>query len=494
MIYLSAQPDQIYFIWQLEIQLRNFNQLGIEKENIHVIFAYNSYHGLNPAVNDFIKNNAHLAAFFSYPDCRKKSNYKSTIRPHVLKQHFAKNPKLESSTIFYHDSDILLSRIPNIDDVEFNDICYVSDTSNYLDCNYLRSVVSEEFLDEMLKTVGLRKDVLDRFDKNTGGAQYIVKGIDFDFWSKIENDSENLYNLMTQYNEKQWAEKYKERKNLRSKHHGIQAWCSDMWALLWNLWAMGKKVEIHPEMDFSWPYSPIEDWSRFAIQHYSGNVENKDLHFKKTEYDNYFPWYDNSLNNIPDTNCSYEIVKAIKSRRLELDQTRTIYLKRMILFYTEKIDENAVRNYFIYKSFVLKNIKIDLGLLSKEVPKENTYDIDVFFTETFESSDFKDYRIVIIPLQYIISIDQLEKILISEEQFSHFKSYSSYSLDLLFTEAFSKILDFNLLEENKGKFSQSITQVPIVVCTAINWDKTLTWKRFNNYTRVKILPEIYVLP
>ena len=29
MIFISAKPDTIYFIWQLELQLRNFNSLDI---------------------------------------------------------------------------------------------------------------------------------------------------------------------------------------------------------------------------------------------------------------------------------------------------------------------------------------------------------------------------------------------------------------------------------------------------------------------------------
>jgi hypothetical protein len=39
MIFVSAQPDVPYFHWQCEIYLNNFIELGIPKENIHVLFA-----------------------------------------------------------------------------------------------------------------------------------------------------------------------------------------------------------------------------------------------------------------------------------------------------------------------------------------------------------------------------------------------------------------------------------------------------------------------
>ena len=48
MLYLIVQPYTTYFIWQLELQLRNLYSLGIQKENIQVLNAYNKELGLNP--------------------------------------------------------------------------------------------------------------------------------------------------------------------------------------------------------------------------------------------------------------------------------------------------------------------------------------------------------------------------------------------------------------------------------------------------------------
>ncbi len=47
MIYLSAQPDEKYFLWQLEIQLLNFNRLGISCDHIHVIIGYDQDKGIS---------------------------------------------------------------------------------------------------------------------------------------------------------------------------------------------------------------------------------------------------------------------------------------------------------------------------------------------------------------------------------------------------------------------------------------------------------------
>lgn len=71
MIYLSAQPDQYYFIWQLEIQLFNFHKLGIARENIHVLIGYDKTVGLSEDFKNLIKQYENISSFFAYPDIRK---------------------------------------------------------------------------------------------------------------------------------------------------------------------------------------------------------------------------------------------------------------------------------------------------------------------------------------------------------------------------------------------------------------------------------------
>lgn len=87
MIYLSAQPDSFYYLWQLKLQLYNFSQLGISREDIHVLIGYDSKRGLSQKFAEFIQINQQ-ASFFTYPDLRKSKVYLSSIRPHIIYQHF----------------------------------------------------------------------------------------------------------------------------------------------------------------------------------------------------------------------------------------------------------------------------------------------------------------------------------------------------------------------------------------------------------------------
>lgn len=441
MLFISAQPDTTYFTWQLLLQLRNFHTLGIVKENIHIIVAYNKEMGLNPSFQKFIEENSAYGTFFLYEDQRVKPTYTSSVRPNILKQHFKKYPELSNSTLMYHDSDILFSRIPNMAGVEENEICYVSDTRNYLDVNYIRRSSSEALLDDMLQIVGLDKDKLLQEDKQTGGAQYILKGITAGFWEKVERDSENLFRIMNDYNSKLWEREYPQKKVYRSKTEGIQAWCADMWALLWNLWLIDTKVEIHPEMAFSWPDSPITDWHRLAIQHYSGKIEDKTNYFRKIEYINYMPWYDESLNSIPNTNCSYEIVQIIKQEKAELDQKRIFCPDADIILYINARMNQNDQIIQIYKKYIQKYLDINVTI-SKLVWDERL---------AVQEAEKNDKAYLIIPADHLLSITVIKQILNVSTGLSVSAS-TLYQSDVLFTEAFSKMLEIELLTNNKGKF------------------------------------------
>lgn len=463
MIYLSAQPFTTYFIWQLEIQLRNFKSLGIKKENIHVLFAYSKTINDDQEMDQFVHETQHLACFFFYEDLRENSKYTSSVRPHILKKHFLNNPELEQEIFFYHDSDILFSRVPQIVDVEINDICYVSDTRNYLDINYIRKCSSEKLLDDMLAVVGLDKKKLEGENHHSGGAQYVLKGITASFWDKIERDSESLFVLMKGFNVKLWEQEYPKNRIYRSRTNGIQAWCADMWAVLWNLWLLDLKVEIHTEMNFSWPYSPIEEWSKVAIQHYSGDMKDKDKYFNKVKYLNYSPWYDDELDVIPQDNCSYEIVNCIRDRRAELEKGRaTCFEDTLIILEAGILNEDVLYAFHINKKYIQKYLDVAVILIVNDLEISNkTKFIYNRFSLLSDSLMLDQYaHFITYSVKQIMKIEFLLELLNhkrSEMGFKYFTKFH-YQVDALFRETFMKMMEIELFDRNKGKFNQTDTQ------------------------------------
>ncbi|AQX86989.1 hypothetical protein I6H88_09150 [Elizabethkingia bruuniana] len=426
MIYISAQPDQIYFLWQLEIQLRNFQSLGIKKDDIHVIIGYNPLTELKENSKIFIKENKDFAHFFVYPDTRNNPKYESSIRPHLLEKHWIENPDIRNETIFYHDSDILFSRIPSINQ-ELNDhINYVSDTRSYLDSVYILSHTDEKVFKKITSTVGISVQDVTNIDENAGGAQYILKNVDSHFWRKVYSDSETIYTILSDYNTE---ELQKSIINPDYQQKKIQAWCSDMWSLLWNLIYLDREIKILQELNFSWPTDDIKEWSNKAILHYAGLHTDKENYFYKRDYVHHTPWYDDNIDSIPPSNCSYPIVELIKRRKEELD-TKRIILENIVLSPDEQteIQKKYVEKYFF---------SADIATFCKPV--------------------------LTIPQNLIIPPELLQKIdkLIGENQFTEIQLHHIYHVDLLISEVFNKVQDAEILSQNKGKFQ--ILDLPVTI-------------------------------
>lgn len=478
MLFISAQPDQIYFIWQLEIQLRNLASLDVSKDHIQVLVAYDPEKGLKKCFEQFISENEEYAQFYAYPDRRADPKYTSSIRPHILRQHFARFPELTNETLFYHDSDILFSRIPAIEHVEQSHYCYVSDTRNYLDIAYIRRTGSEELLDNMLNIVGLSKEKLIQENAHTGGAQYILKGITDEFWKKVERDAENLYVLMMGFNKELQTKDMFTLVDKEARREGIQAWCADMWAVLWNLWVLDKQVRIHQEMNFSWPYSPISEWEEKAIQHYSGKIEDANRYFKKTEYLNYVPWYDTALDNIQEGNCSYKIVELIRNRKKELYDLRPRFPSLCIVLTAQKIaSPDSVESLTHEMTTQARHIRkyVDVPMYRSDRSCNTICSLDdnrIYEQTSFSAMASSAYlAIVIIPQGLVLPEPDLISLLTDlslakDASSTRYPIQDLLKVDALFEATFSKVLDTELLLLNTGKMNRYVRDTSVVLLSS----------------------------
>lgn len=274
---MCVQPCILYYAWQVEVMLTNFKRLGIhEHYDIHCLFAYNK-NEKDWEENISVIKKVELsfldeATFFYFEDTRVYPiSYISSIRPNVLKQHFKNNPELSNSSIFYHDCDMIFSKFPDffenyIDDKDW----YVSDTRSYIGYNYIVSK-GEDVLELMCNIVGISTDVIKDREEQSGGAQYLMKGVDWQFFEKMEFDCENLFKELTDLNKK--------KKALDPEYHELQIWAADMWALLWGAWIKGYETKIIPELDFCWATDRIEKFDEKYIYHNAGITDSLKLHY-----------------------------------------------------------------------------------------------------------------------------------------------------------------------------------------------------------------------
>jgi hypothetical protein len=278
----------------------NFIRNGVNANDIHIVCGY---YGSVPERWRKLANTYNYVCFFFYPDDRPKKGYIPSIRPYILHKHWIARPELEKETVFYHDSDIILSKPFAFQHLSEGDTCYVADTISYIGANYVRSK-GEHYLDIMTSIVGVDKQLVIDNEKDSGGAQYIIKDIDALFWETMYHDVEEMYTTVNQM--------IAEDKAKDPSHHEIQIWCADMWCLLWGLWKRGKEVKVTQELSFSWGTSNIEQWDMHNIFHNAGVThERANELFYKGAYIHTLPFDDVSKKTYSDKFCSIKYVDEI---------------------------------------------------------------------------------------------------------------------------------------------------------------------------------------
>ena len=217
---LIAFPDVPYYNWQVLVQINNFVKFGFADKMVYVV-GKNVDKELSPQIKGVLDNTP--VEYYVYDDVRRNVKYPSSLRPHILHKFFYENPQMSGETFFYVDPDLLFAKTINFGTLLNNNTWYLSDTRSYIDSKYVRSK-GEGLFDLMTDIVNIDKNVVENNDINAGGAQYLMKNIDYKYWFKVFGDSEKLYD---------WMKKTESKYN---PQHPIQSWTADMWAVLWNAW------------------------------------------------------------------------------------------------------------------------------------------------------------------------------------------------------------------------------------------------------------------
>jgi predicted glycosyltransferase involved in capsule biosynthesis len=473
MLFLSAQPDEIYFLWQIELQVFNFFTLGIKPEQIHVLIGYNPGKGLSQEFNDLMRHNR-FATFFAYPDERKRSRYPPSIRPHILKQHYRQFPHLRHERILYHDADIIFRELPDFSAMSGKGSLFVSDTRSYLDTGYIKRSGSMHLLNRMCKCIGVSRDLVEKTDSNAGAAQYffnVTPSIDDAFWDKIEGDSESLFDLLEQYNIR--AEELHTGK--KEEGRGIQAWCADMWAALWNAVLYSIPVYIHKELDFCWPSEDIARWNTTKILHIAGVMrKDKEKLFCKTEFFFHTPYYE-PLEGFDTEKCGIRYIDLIRNYRNTILYPQRIDLSDMTFLIPVRLDsKDRLENLHIIIRYLDKHFNTNIIVLEadkkprfpnntsfRNLRYEFIHDENPLFYHTKYNNlliGFSDTPLialydcdVIVPVQQLLkAADAIRNggaLAVSPYE-GHF-----ISVDKLFKLMMGKLLDDRLLEYNAHKFS-----------------------------------------
>jgi hypothetical protein len=261
--------------------LNNFIEMGVNPNFIDIVCW--KQNGVIPEEWSKLASN-YPARFFFYDDTRETKHYISSIRPNILKQHWAAHPYLKGDAIFYHDSDIIFSKPISewiSTDIINDEEWHGSDTRWYIAHSYIVGK-GQQIIDKMCDIMGLDEELIRTNEMNSIGAQYLMKNVDYEYWDRVEMDSEQLFRQVTDLNN--------EIKRDNPSYHELQIWCADMWAVLWGAWRRGWKTNCLSEFDFSWGTSTEDDFYKMNIMHNAGVTDSSSGLFYKAGYMNSLPY------------------------------------------------------------------------------------------------------------------------------------------------------------------------------------------------------------
>ena len=307
--FMSVQPDVPYFHWQVEVMIHNFMKVGINPNWIEVIWAYDSEP--SEAVKALAQRYSNVRFFFYKKRITDNYGYIPILRPDSLEQHFEVYPELSKEPIFYHDSDIIFKELPDFEKFLDDDCWYLSDTISYIGAQYIKSK-AEALFQEMCKIAKIDPKLVEDNELNSGGAQYLMKGVDSTYWQYVKDTALTLYIYMA---DREHAERQILTQEELKTYNPVQQWCADMWAVLWGALRAGKEVKIDDELGFSWGTSNLFEYDRHKIMHNAGVTNNdKGRLFYKGEYITKSP-FDSDLSGVDPNTASAKYVEAIQYAR-----------------------------------------------------------------------------------------------------------------------------------------------------------------------------------
>lgn len=300
LVFINCQPDDMHFLWEVEVQINNLRKYNLSDKLKVLVYWEQKENKYSVNLQWLVLSRKYPEVEFSFykndendlPLNIISNVYVSALRPYCLKKYWKANPDLKDKAVFYLDSDVVFIKEPKLEDLINNDKCYVSNTRSYLGIEYMRNKALEanldkdHFIDIAAKIIGIDKETIIKNDEHCGGAQYLLKNVTADFWEKVQQDCILIRNRFRLENIRHFQELGAKRADKNVENAGIQSWCADMWALLYNLYYYNLEVESPEEMEFIWSTDRVESIPEYkTILHNAGvGPDNNSFLFDKIRY------------------------------------------------------------------------------------------------------------------------------------------------------------------------------------------------------------------
>lgn len=252
MKFLFAQPAKKRFAWELRTAIKSLVDLGVEKKDIVLLFAQED----STVVEEFHEYDTH-----EYLDERFDKSYIPSIKPFLWWKYLEENVEREKETYVYLDSDTIVLDLSAFKLRPTKGRWYCSNTIGYLGYRYIQSVThAEEVFNTMTDAIKVPTEWIESIEKQSGGAQWVIKNPKAGYWHDVYVNSIVLY------------------KAIEPLDTSLQKWTAEMWAQLWTMYHYGIDPKVSDKLDFAW--STDDTVGNAKIIHNAGVTEDTGLFFK----------------------------------------------------------------------------------------------------------------------------------------------------------------------------------------------------------------------
>lgn len=287
MKYICAQPENLYYRWQVDTMINSFLQNGVQESDIIILS--------NTESNEFdvLKEKYPQVNFHRYYS--PVHAYQPAIKPYLMYLYFKDHP--EDEQYFYHDADVVLTKpLP-----EFERGVFMSDTVSYIGYEYIKSK-GQGVIDLMCQTIGLDESVLIENQPNSGGCQFVFNTLPANVWRQAFRYSYYLYTNLSEYNQA--------NQEMYEGTYPIQVWTAEMWGTLYAMWYYGYYGKVDDRLDFAWSTDPVSRLDETCILHNAG-VSDQPRLFKKARYITELPPCNLLVDTTKCSNYYYRKVKEV---------------------------------------------------------------------------------------------------------------------------------------------------------------------------------------
>lgn len=252
MKFIFAQPAKKRFEWELKTAIKSLTDLGVKKSDIVLLFSKED----DSVCETFFECDMHV-----YVDERFDKTYIPSIKPYLFWKFLEEDSTRENETYVYLDSDTVVLDLSAFKVQVTKSRWYCSDTTGYIGYNYIQSVSNpEETFGAMTDAIKVPIDWIKAIQKDSGGAQWVIKSPKAGYWHDVYVNSIILYQAISPLDT------------------SLQKWTAEMWAQLWTMYHYGITPKVSKKLDFAW--STDDELGNKKIIHNAGVTEDMNLFFK----------------------------------------------------------------------------------------------------------------------------------------------------------------------------------------------------------------------